>query len=127
MIYRAVDTNTLKETLWLSVHNFLSRNETKDCFGRFESNLSTFYSLRYLCTRVARRFVFKPEIPIWVNFRGPWIGKNGYILWPFGIFYDHLVHFVFIWYVLCSFGTFFPFLVSCTKKNLATLLSARGK
>jgi hypothetical protein len=32
-----------------------------------------------------------------------------------------LVHFVFIWYILCSFGTFFPVLVSCTKKNLATL------
>jgi hypothetical protein len=24
-------------------------------------------------------------------------------------------------YILCSFGTFFPVLVSCTKKNLATL------
>jgi hypothetical protein len=36
------------------------------------------------------------------------------ILWRFGIFYDHLVHFVFIWYN-------FPVLVSCTKKNLATL------
>jgi hypothetical protein len=39
-----------------------------------------------------------------------------YILRPFGIFYgyfwicyDHLVHFVFIWYILCSFGTFFRF------------------
>jgi hypothetical protein len=36
------------------------------------------------------------------------------ILWIFGIFYDHSVHFVFIWYL-------FPVLVSCTKKNLATL------
>jgi hypothetical protein len=40
-----------------------------------------------------------------------------------GIFYGHLeyfmyrhfVHFVLIWYI-------FPFLVSCTKKNLATLI-----
>jgi hypothetical protein len=24
-------------------------------------------------------------------------------------------------YILCSFGTFFPVLVTCTKKNLATL------
>jgi hypothetical protein len=127
MIYRAVDTNTLKETLWLSVHNFLSRNETKDCFGRFESNLSTFYSLRYLCTRVARWFVFKPEIQIWVNFRGPWIGKNGYILWPFGIFYGHLGYFMTIWYILCSFGTFVPVLVSWTNKNLATLLCTMPK
>jgi hypothetical protein len=35
------------------------------------------------------------------------------ILRTFGIFYDYLVHFVFIKYIL----------VSCTKKNLATLVS----
>jgi hypothetical protein len=34
------------------------------------------------------------------------------ILWTFGIFYEHLVQFV-----------FFLFLVSCTEKNLATLFS----
>jgi hypothetical protein len=32
-----------------------------------------------------------------------------------GIFYDHLLHFVFTWYI-------FTVLVSCTKKNLATLI-----
>jgi hypothetical protein len=37
------------------------------------------------------------------------------ILWRFGIFCDHLVHFVFIRFI-------FPVLVSCTKKNLATLV-----
>jgi hypothetical protein len=26
------------------------------------------------------------------------------ILWRFGILYDHLVHFVFIWYIFSSFG-----------------------
>jgi hypothetical protein len=36
------------------------------------------------------------------------------ILQTFGIFMT-------IWYILCSFGTFLPVLVSCTKKNLATL------
>jgi hypothetical protein len=42
-----------------------------------------------------------------------------------GIFFYHLVHFVFIWYILGSFVFIwyhFPVLVSCTKKNLATLL-----
>jgi hypothetical protein len=38
------------------------------------------------------------------------------ILRTFGIFYDHLVHFVLVWYI-------FRFLISCTKKNLAALLS----
>jgi hypothetical protein len=55
-------------------------------------------------TRVARWFIFKPKIPIWVNFGGPYIdGKMliyfmavGNILWPFGIFNYPLVHFVFI-------------------------------
>jgi hypothetical protein len=36
------------------------------------------------------------------------------VLRTFKIFYDHLVHFVLIWYI-------FHVLVSCTKKNLATL------
>jgi hypothetical protein len=36
------------------------------------------------------------------------------ILWRFGTFCIHLVHFVFIWYI-------FPVLVSCTNKNPATL------
>jgi hypothetical protein len=48
-----------------------------------------------------------------------------------GIFYDHLVYFaaignilhMAIWYILWSFGIFFPVLVvCCTKKNLATLV-----
>jgi hypothetical protein len=40
---------------------------------------------------------------------------------PFGIFYGHLGYFMVIWYILCSFGTFFRVLVTCTEKNLATL------
>jgi hypothetical protein len=40
-------------------------------------------------------------------------GHLGYLR-PFGIFCSHLLHFRTIWYI-------FPVLVSCTKKNLATL------
>jgi hypothetical protein len=49
--------------------------------------------------------------------------KIGYIgiLCPFGQFYADLGYFMTIWYILYSFCTFFPVLVSCTKKNLATL------
>jgi hypothetical protein len=32
-----------------------------------------------------------------------------------------LGHFITIWYILCSFCRFFPFLYQCTKTNLATL------
>jgi hypothetical protein len=72
---------------------------------------------------VARRFVFKPKIPIWVNFGGCCDGSCWYItyymvicsiLWPSGLFYGFLVCFKVIWYIL-------PVLVSCSKKNVATL------
>jgi hypothetical protein len=41
------------------------------------------------------------------------------IIQTFGKIYDHLAHFVFIWYI-------FPVLVSFTKKNLATLKPMKG-
>jgi hypothetical protein len=47
--------------------------------------------------------------------------ENVYILWSFGIFYGHWGYFMTNRYILYSFGTFIPDLVSCTKKNLATL------
>jgi hypothetical protein len=31
-------------------------------------------------SRVARWFIFKPKIPIWVYFGGPWYGKCWYFL-----------------------------------------------
>jgi hypothetical protein len=65
------------------------------------------------CTRVARWFVFKPKIPIWVNFEGlamenlgifydhlVYVTAIGNILWPFGIFCGHLVYFSPFWYFL---------------------------
>jgi hypothetical protein len=47
--------------------------------------------------RVARWYIFKPKIPIWVNFGGPWNGKYWYILCTFGIYYCHFVFFIVIW------------------------------
>jgi hypothetical protein len=51
-----------------------------------------------------------------------------------GKFYGHLVNFPAIWYILCSFGIFYPrfgtllpILVCCTKKNLATLAESRSE
>jgi hypothetical protein len=35
--------------------------------------------------KVARWYFFKPKIPFWVNFGGPWNGKGWYIILPFGI------------------------------------------
>jgi hypothetical protein len=44
--------------------------------------------------RVARWFVFKPKIPIWVNFGGPYAG----------IFYGHLEYFTVICNISWPFG-----------------------
>jgi hypothetical protein len=54
--------------------------------------------------------IFKPKIPIWVNFGGSCNWRCWYILCtfgllrPFDIFYDHLVHFVVIWYIFLRLG-----------------------
>jgi hypothetical protein len=62
-------------------------------------------------TRVARWFVFKPKIPIWVIFGGFCNGKSWHILEQFGVFYGHWKYFMAIWYLLWSFVViwyFFP-------------------
>jgi hypothetical protein len=72
---------------------------------------------------VARWFILKPKNPNLGKFWSALDWKMRIYFMAicnisptFGIFYDHMVHFVFIWYI-------FPVLVSCTKKNLATLFS----
>jgi hypothetical protein len=51
--------------------------------------------------------IFKPKIPIWLNYSGPGNGKCWNILWPFGIFYGHLAYFMAIWHILWPFGIFY--------------------
>jgi hypothetical protein len=55
---------------------------------------------------VARWFVFKPKIPIWVNFGGSCDGRCRYtyfmviwsILWSSCIYYGFLIYVMVIWY-----------------------------
>jgi hypothetical protein len=54
--------------------------------------------------RVARWLILEPKISIWVNYRGHLIGKYCYILWPLEYFTD-------IWDILWPFGTFWVHLV----------------
>jgi hypothetical protein len=51
--------------------------------------------------KVARWFIFKPKIPIWLHLRGPWNGK----------FYDHLDYFMAFWYILWHFDIFYGIFV----------------
>jgi hypothetical protein len=62
--------------------------------------VTTVPRLRY---RVARWLVFKPKISIW---EGPRLENVNIFICPFGIFYGDLGYFMTIWYILYSFGTF---------------------
>jgi hypothetical protein len=64
--------------------------------------------------RVARWYIFKPKIPIWVNFGGVlqlkmlvYFVAIWSILQPFGVFCGYLVYFIAIWYILWIFGIFY--------------------
>jgi hypothetical protein len=50
-----------------------------------------------LSDRVARWFVLKPKIQIWVNFRGSCNGRCWYIFWTLGPFHGLLLYFMDIW------------------------------
>jgi hypothetical protein len=61
-------------------------------------------------TRVVGWYIFKPKIPIWINFGGPCNGRCLYILWTFGIFSAiWYTYFTAIWNIWLQFGNFSPF------------------
>jgi hypothetical protein len=53
--------------------------------------------------RVARGYIFKPKIPIWVNFYGLAMEEagifNGHLVYFTDISYGHLVHLLANWYI----------------------------
>jgi hypothetical protein len=50
---------------------------------------------------------FPTKIPILVKFGGSFNGKCWSILWPFGLFYSHLVYCMAIWYIFFRFGVLY--------------------
>jgi hypothetical protein len=100
--------------IFLSQLSYLISNRNSQCFR-----------IRF-ATSVARWFIFKPKIQIWVNFGRSCNGRCFVFLGPFWLFYGQMVHFMVIWYILLSFGIFLPVLVYCTEKNLATLSVTRA-
>jgi hypothetical protein len=119
----------------LAVHSVES-SSLIECFLKRSANLSGlgFQDFFFTCVcstprsngrhRAARWFLFRPKLPkFWrtlywkrlVYFMCFWN-----ILQPYGIFKLH-------WVILLSLGIFFPGLVYCTRKNLATLGRQRKK
>jgi hypothetical protein len=95
---------------WLHRCTFFGPRYSKN-FGIL-SVLSTQEPVHRNSCRVARWFVFKPKIPILVNFGRPWSENFWYILWSFGLFHIHLVYFMYvllvcfaiIWNIFPQFG-----------------------
>jgi hypothetical protein len=56
-----------------------------------------FFDYTRLLVRAARWHIFKPKIPIWINF-------GGFAMEDVGIFNGHLVYFTATWYILCLLG-----------------------
>jgi hypothetical protein len=54
--------------------------------------------------RVARWYIFKPKISVWVNFGVSCNERFWKILCWFGLFYCHLVYFWSYWYIFPRFG-----------------------
>jgi hypothetical protein len=55
-----------------------------------------------ILSRVARWYMyFQTKIAIWINFGRPFDGRCYNILWPFGLFYSHLIYCIAVWYIMC--------------------------
>jgi hypothetical protein len=65
---------------------FLFHCRQKETFGRTRDN-------DHGESRVARWYIFKPKIQVWVNFCGSFYWCR-YVYQDVGIFYDHLVYFL---------------------------------
>jgi hypothetical protein len=75
-------------------------------------------------SRVARWFIFKSKIQLWVIFGGPWNGKCCCSFMTVWHKFGHLLSFLAVWYSLWSFGIFFQFWYVWTKKNMAALTTS---
>jgi hypothetical protein len=75
--------------------------------------------------RVARWYIFKQKIQIWVNFGGSCNRRYWYMYVYFFhlVFFVHLPYFMDIRYISWLFGNFFLLLLCCSTKNLATLIN----
>jgi hypothetical protein len=83
----------LKSPLYFTLEEFrswgrpFSTSWTPHFWGQLMVSYQSQISCEKVCfsSRVARWYIFKPKISIWVIFGGPWNGKGWYILLPFGI------------------------------------------
>jgi hypothetical protein len=80
------------------------KRDLKRCFSTQDKKNLSWKKIARTANRVARLFIFKPKLPIWVNLGGSCNGKSWYILLLLNVFWWHLVYFVVIWYIFLRFG-----------------------
>jgi hypothetical protein len=81
-------------TCWAKAWATFRKRIWSPCSHRSRRSSRDFSLLRI---RVARWYFFKPKISIWENVGGLLNLKSWYIIWPFGIYYCHLVYCMAIW------------------------------
>jgi hypothetical protein len=95
----------LEQTFWLRIAAERSRTESSVQMTPFwlgETDIGRIKTVTWVKSgdyRVARWYIFKPRIPIRVNFGGSSKSTCWYNFWPFGLFYGYLVNFVVIGYI----------------------------
>jgi hypothetical protein len=90
----------------LTIHNLTSEDHVARAISEkmlnkisiAEKRFNRFFGIFTKKTRIRKNRYLK--IPIWVNLGGSYNGIYWSILWPFGLFYGHLVCFTAIWSVL---------------------------
>jgi hypothetical protein len=112
---------TLDHRAWSSQDLTVQFNFIKLGSGFAKVNLPE-ESINHQLYQGCQMVYFHIKIPIWEYSGGPWNGKCWFIIEPFGILYGHLVHILYgNLVIVLTFGIFFPVLVYCNKKNLASL------
>jgi hypothetical protein len=96
-IYRGL-TLAHRLRLWGSIEEEEEEEENSfTFFGPKKKRFRFFFRFDGQHSRVARWYILKPKIPVWVNFAGFFNGRSWYILWSFGLSYGRLKIFVAIW------------------------------
>jgi hypothetical protein len=80
---RSSSFETFETEKKLCHHNRYLMKPSKNCSSNFKLDFEVKAPLgNVIYNRVARWYIFKPKIPIWVNFVGSCNGRRLYILWP---------------------------------------------
>jgi hypothetical protein len=107
--FECITVWTVRQARWSSVYDTLHKPISFK--GAIKSSEMVLVIKFERPSRVARWYLFKPKVQIWVNLGGSCNWRWWYILRPFGLYYGHLAYITAIWPILRPFGLFYSHLV----------------